>query len=109
MNIIQLQEIWVSDTHSEPKDNKVYKTKGFKINFQKDAYCHAEEVWMIFKSDNSLTYINKYSDDLKCFNTKQEAIQHKNSREKHWLDWYKKQVMEYQEKIDNYKIKYNEN
>lgn len=101
MDTIKLRDFWISDTHSDPKDNKVYKTKGFEILFQKDSYYEGSDTLMILKPNGVFVAINRDS-DLKGFSTKKEAIQYRIDREKYWLDWCKKQVKEYQEKADLY-------
>lgn len=98
----KLQDFWVSDTSSDYKKNKVYQTKGIKVNFKKDKYYKGEETILLFNDASELCPISNYEEDFKVFNNEADAFKHKNKREKYWLDWYKNQVTEYQQKIDEY-------
>ena len=60
MEQIKLNELWISDTSSDPNKNKVYKTTGFKINFQKDRYHSAEETYLILNDKKELRPVSKY-------------------------------------------------
>ena len=103
MRLPKLQEFWISDTSSDYKKNKVYKTKGIKVSFKKDKYYDAEETVLLFNDEGALCPISSYEEDFKAFDNQVSAEQHRRYREQHWLDWYKKQVKEYQEKVDEYK------
>jgi hypothetical protein len=98
----KLQDFWVSDTSSDYKKNKVYQTKGIKVNFKKDKYYEGKETILLFNNDGELCPIYSYDDDFKVFDTQEEASKHNIYREQHWLDWYKNQVKEYQKKVDEY-------
>jgi hypothetical protein len=99
MDTIKLQYFWISDTNSDPKNNKVYKAKGFKILLQKDSCDQVSDTLMILKPkpDGVFVAIDSNS-DLKGFSTEKEANQYRIDREKNWL----KQVKEYQGKVNNY-------
>lgn len=103
MKNIKLKDYWVSDTSSDKKKNKVYKTQGFSIKFKPDTYYDdTEERILILNQDGVLIPTKKYDADIKAFDNESLAITHQREREKYWLDWYKKQVKEYQNKIGEY-------
>jgi glycyl-tRNA synthetase (class II) len=97
---IKLKDYWVSETYSDPTDNKIFKTKGFTIPYH-DGLWEAKETTFIFNVDKYIKLRN--DDDLKCFETESDAKIHQVIRKKYWLDYLKKQVTEYQKKVDEYK------
>lgn len=95
---IKLQDIWIADTNSTK--SIVYKTKGFKTNFRKDRFYNPTECWLFYNQEEELVHLPTYDEDTKAFLTEEEANNQLKKRKKYWLDWYKKQVKEYTDKVN---------
>lgn len=98
---IKLVDLWVSEFNSNK--SKVYKTKGFTVDFcDGSIFAEKEQKIMYFNFDGTLTY-SKSDADVGIYNDFTEAHKHQIQRWKHWTEYYKKEMLRYEEMYNKHK------